>query len=116
MACTKFTYLPNFTKELASQINQACLFLTPEQVELIYYSKNRTILNGDFGTGKSIVLQKKLENLAKVIPEDEIIYYINYDGKSNVLVDVKNFVERTCSNNSNKIQFRNNADCQIFSS
>ena len=115
MACTKFTYLPNFTKELASQINQACLFLTPEQVELIYYSKNRTILNGDFGTGKSIVLQKKLENLAKVIPEDEIIYYINYDGKSNVLVDVKNFVERTCSNNSNKIQFRNNADWKRLS-
>ena len=115
MACTKFTYLPNFTKELASQINQACIFLTPEQVELIYYSKNRTILNGDFGTGKSIVLQKKLENLAKVIPEDETIYYINYDGKSNVLVDVKNFLEKTCSNSSNKIQFRNNADWKRLS-
>ena len=110
MACTKFTYLPNFTKELVSQISQACLFLTPQQVDLIYYSKNRTIVNGDFGTGKSIVLQKRLENLVKKIPSDEIIYYINYDGKSNVLVDVKNFVERTCANNSNKIKFRNNTD------
>ena len=97
-------------KNWSLKLVKPAFFLTPQQIDLIYYSKNRTIVNGDFGTGKSIVLQKKLENLVKNIPADEIIYYINYDGKSNVLVDVKNFVERTCANNSNKIQFRNNTD------
>ena len=116
VACTNCTYLPNFTKCFASQINQACLFLTPEQVEVIYYSNNRTILKGDFGTGKSIVLQKKLENLAKTISEDEVIYYINYDGKSNVFLGVKNFVEKTFPNNFHKIQIRKNTSKQKLSS
>ena len=110
MACTNYTWLPSFTTKFASQIKQACLILTPEQVEVIYYSKNHTILKGDFGTGKSIVLQKKLENLAKRISEDEIIYYINYDDKSNIFVGIKNFVEKTCPNNSNKIQIWKNTD------
>ena len=114
MACTNCTYLPNFTKRFASQINQACIFLTPEQVEVIYYSNNRTILKGDFGTGKSIVLQKKLENLAKTMPADEVIYYISYDEKSNVFLGVRNFVEKTC--NSDKIQIRKNAGRQKLSS
>ena len=115
MACTNCTYLPNFTKRLASQIIQACILLTPEQVEVIYYSSNRTILKGDFGTGKSIVLQKKLENLAKTISADEIIYYISYDEKSNVFLGVKHFVDKTCPNNSDKIQIRKNTGRQKLS-
>ena len=115
MACTNCSYLPNFTKNFASQIKQACIFLTPEQIDVTYYSKNYTILKGDFGTGKSIVLQKKLENLAKVIPEDEIIYYFNYDGKSNVYITVKNFVEKKFPNASGKIQIRKNFGRQKLS-
>ena len=116
MACTNCSYLPNFTKNFASQIKQAYIFLTPEQIDVTYYSKNYTILKGDFGTGKSIVLQKKLENLAKVIPEDEIIYYFNYDGKNNVYITVKNFVEKKFPNASGKIQIRKNFGRQKLSS
>ena len=115
MACTNCTWLPSFTTKFASQIKQACLILTPEQVEVIYYSKNHTILKGDFGTGKSIVLQKKLENLAKKISEDEIIYYINYDDKSNIFVGIKNFIEKACPNKSNKIQIWKNTGRQKLS-
>ena len=115
MACTNCSYLPNFTKNFASQIKQACIFLTPEQIDVTYYSKNYTILKGDFGTGKSIVLQKKLENLAKVIPEDEIIYYINYDGKSNVYITIKNLVEKTFPNTFDKVQIRKNVGGQKLS-
>ena len=74
MACTDCSHLPNFTKSVASQIDELCLLLNPEQMDIIYSSNNYTILKGNFGTGKSIVMQKKLEILIGKIEKDEVIY------------------------------------------
>ena len=79
MACTECEYLPNFTRNVTSQIEQACLLLNPKQMEILYSSCNCVILKGNFGTGKTVILQKKLEELAQKLTEKQIIYYINYD-------------------------------------
>ena len=110
MACTKCEYLPNFTANVTSQMKQACLLLNPEQMEILYSPCNFVILKGNFGTGKTIILQKKLEDLAQKLTEKQMIYYINYDGKSNSLIDFKRSIEYICQKKSNKIKIRENND------
>ena len=110
MACTECKYLPNFTRNVTSQMEQACLLLNPEQMEILYSSCNFVILKGNFGTGKTIILQKKLEELAQKLTKNQIIYYINYDRKSNALIDVKNFIKHICPKNPNRIKILENED------
>ena len=98
MACTNYySGLPNFTCDVDSQIKQVSLLLTPNQMDAIYSSKKHIILKGNYGTGKSIVMLKKLENLikgiVKGINKDHIIYYFNYDGESNAVIELKNSVK-----------------------
>ena len=110
IACTKCEYLPNFTANVTSQMEQACLLLNPEQMEILYSPCNFVILKGNFGTGKTIILQKKLEDLAQKLTEKQMIYYINYDGKSNSLINFKRSIEYICQKKSNKIKIRENND------
>ena len=110
MACTKCEYLPNFTANVTSQLKQACLLLNPEQMEILYSPCNFVILKGNFGTGKTIILQKKMEDLAQKLTEKQTIYYINYDGKSNSLIDIKRSIEYISHKKSSKIKIRENND------
>ena len=110
MACTECEYLPNFTRNVTSQIEQACLLLNPKQMEILYSSCKCVILKGNFGTGKTVILQKKLEELAQELTEKQIIYYINYDRKSNALTEVKNFIKHICPKNPNRIKILGNKD------
>ena len=110
MACTECEYLPNFTRNVTSQMEQACLLLNPKQMEILYSSFNFVILKGNFGTGKTIILQKKLEELAQKLTKEQIIYYINYDRKSNALTEVKKFIKHICPKISNRIKILGNKD------
>ena len=110
MACTECEYLPNFTRNVTSQMEQACILLNPEQMDILYSSRKFVILKGNFGTGKTIVLQKKLEELVQNLTKEQVIYYINYDRKSNALIDVKNFIKRICPENRNRIKTQENKD------
>ena len=110
MACTECEYLPNFTRNVTSQMEQACLLLNPKQMEILYSSFNFVILKGNFGTGKTIILQKKLEELAQKLTKEQIIYYINYDRKSNALTEVKKFIKHICPKISNRINILGNKD------
>ena len=103
MACTRCKYMPNFTSNVTSQMEQACLLLNPEQMEILYSSCNFVILKGNFGTGKTILLQKKLEDLAPKLTKNQIIYYINYDPKSKAYVEVKHYIENIFCTSPNRI-------------
>ena len=110
MACTECEYLPNFTRNVTSQMEQACLLLNPKQMEILYSSFNFVILKGNFGTGKTIILQKKLEELAKKLTKKQIIYYINYDRKSNALTEVEKFIKHISPKIPNRVKILGNKD------
>ena len=44
--------------------------------------ENRIILKGDYGTGKTIICIKKIEILSTVLRDRETMFYINFQGKS----------------------------------
>ena len=51
-------------------------------MEIAYSDEKRILLRGNYGTGKTVVALKKLELLCKCLKEKEVIYYINFAGKS----------------------------------
>ena len=75
-------FLPTLQNDATKNILQAELLLDRYQMDIAYSLENRIILKGDYGTGKTIICIKKIEILSKVLKDRESIYYINFQGKS----------------------------------
>ena len=74
--------LPVKKYSATSNIEQAELLLDRYQMEIAYSNDKRLWLQGNYGTGKTIVALKKLELLLKSLKDREVIYYVNYAMKS----------------------------------
>ena len=108
LASTKCPYLPNLSDDPASQIKQTLLILTPEQLCVLHSPKKHLIIMGDYGVGKSVLAQKKLEQIAAQLKEGEICYVVNYDSKSCYTVDMENDLRTFCPANYDKIRIKRN--------
>ena len=75
-------FLPTLEKDATKNILQAELLLDRYQMEIVHSMENRIILKGDYGTGKTIICLKKIEILSAELRDRETIYYINFQGKS----------------------------------
>ena len=80
--------LPITEKNPVGNIKQAELLLDKYQMEIAYSDEKRILLTGNYGTGKTIVALKKLELLYQSLKEAEVIYYVNFAGKSQLHLDV----------------------------
>ena len=74
--------LPVTENNPSGNIEQAELLLDRYQMEIAYSYEKRILLSGNYGTGKTVVTLKKLELLYKCLKEKEVIYYVNFAGKS----------------------------------
>ena len=74
--------LPTLEKDATENVFQAELLLDRYQMEIAHSMENRIILKGDYGTGKTIICLKKIEILSAKLKDREAIYYINFQGKS----------------------------------
>ena len=74
--------LPVKVNNPPGNIKQAELLLDRYQMEIAYSNEKRILLCGNYGTGKTVVALKKIELLYKCLKEKEVIYYINFAGKS----------------------------------
>ena len=76
------TILPVKTNSPTGDIEQAELLLDRYQMEIAYSSDKRVWLEGNYGTGKTVVALKKLDLLSKGLKDKEVICYINFARKS----------------------------------
>ena len=76
--------LPVKEKRPADDIEQAELLLDRYQMKIAYSDDNRVWLDGNYGTGKTVVALKKLELLCKGLKDKEVIYYVNFAQKSSL--------------------------------
>ena len=80
--------LPVTEKEPVRNIKQAELLLDKYQMEIAYSDERRIFLTGNYGTGKTVVALKKLDLLYDSLKEKEVIYYVNFAGKSQLHLEV----------------------------
>ena len=73
------TVFPAKTKDAEKKFSQKHFFLTPDQMEIAYCKEKRVILRGDYGSGKTIIVQKMLRLLAPKLRDQEMMYYINFN-------------------------------------
>ena len=74
--------LPVIENNPSGNISQAELLLDRYQMEIAYSDEKRILLRGNYGTGKTVIVLKKLELLCKCLKEKDVIYYINFARKS----------------------------------
>ena len=86
--------LPTLEEEPTRNIAQAELLLDRYQMEIAHSRENRIILKGNYGTGKTIICLKKMQILSAVLRDMEIIYYINFQGKSELDIVVSKKVKQ----------------------
>ena len=83
MGATKIDgLLPAFTKEEEKLMKEALLLLTPEQIDVLHSEEKHLILDGPYGSGKSIIGRTKAKMIADNLPESELLYYISFDSRS----------------------------------
>ena len=80
--------LPVTEKDPVGNIKQGELLLDKYQMEIAYCDEKRILLTGNYGTGKTVVALKKLGLLYEGLREEEVIYYVNFAGKSQLHLEV----------------------------
>ena len=66
------------------EITETELLLNRYQMEVVYSRQNRIFLTGSYGTGKSLIIGKKIEILLENLEDKEMIYYVNFEEKSHL--------------------------------
>ena len=87
--------LPVVENNATKNIKQAELLLDLYQMEVAYSLENFILLTGNYGTGKTTVVLKKIKLLARDLKENEVIYYINFHAKSALDCRVKQLIEKS---------------------
>ena len=74
--------LPTHTDDKSQQFKQTYLLYTPQQMDVHFSNAKHVVIQGSYGSGKSILGLKKVELIWKRLKENEKIIYLNFDLKS----------------------------------
>ena len=80
---------PSFTTEEEKQMKGALLLLTPEQIDILHSEEKHIIIDGPYGSGKSIIGRTKAKMVADNLPKNDLLYYISYDSRSALLNEIQ---------------------------
>ena len=90
MGATKISgILPAFTTNGETLMKGALFLLTPEQLNILHSEEKHIILNGPYGSGKSIIGRTIAKMIAEQLPDNELLYYISNDLRSALLTEIE---------------------------
>ena len=81
--------LPSLKKRPEEKIFETELLLNRYQMQIVYSKENHVFLTGSYGSGKTVVIYKKIELLQRNLKENDSIYYVNFEEKSHLDSDIK---------------------------
>ena len=92
---TTFLYpncIPRFIDEQNphQQMEHLTVLLTPAQMDIYYSQDKHMIIKGGFGCGKSIIAAAMLQKISENLEEDQKLFYICYDPRSELLNQMVN--------------------------
>ena len=99
--------LPLLTDDKKQQFKQTYLLYTPQQMDILFSDAKHVVIQGSYGSGKSILGLKKLELISKNFKQDEGIIYINFDSKSKLHFLMEKNVREYVRISSRKIKLIN---------
>ena len=89
--------LPIFTDDKSQQFRQTYFLYTPQQMNIHFSDAKHVVIQGSYGSGKSLLGLKKLELIFNSLGRNEKIIYVNFDSKSKLHLlmekNVKEYVE-----------------------
>ena len=102
MARHKTNTLPTVIQnDPVKAILEAEMLLDRYQMEIAYAQQKRIILKGEYGSGKTVIALKKMQLLLETLKDKEAIYYINFNGRSELHGIIKQKLETFCKSNKN---------------
>ena len=84
-----YEMLPSLTDDSTKQMEEATILLTLEQLQIVHTPNKHIMMQGCYGSGKSIIARKKAEIVSKMLNPNEHLYFISYDSSSMLTVDIK---------------------------
>ena len=99
--------LLTLTNDNSKQFKQTYFLYTPQQMDIHFCGTRHVVIQGSYGSGKSLLGLKKLELILKNLRRDEKIIYISFDPKSNLHVVMEKNVKEYVKISSRKIKRTN---------
>ena len=93
MALSAANNFPDFSLHPNEQVAQTHLLLTAEQMSVLFMRDKHILVKGSYGSGKTIIAQKKLEMILRNINNDKLVLYLNYDERSEVHLQVAEYLK-----------------------
>ena len=78
-------YIPTLTDKSDEKMANLTVLLTREQMEIFYSQDKHIIIKGGFGCGKTVIAAAMFKKIAESLKNDEKLYYICYDRRSELL-------------------------------
>ena len=83
-----FWRLPSLTDNPTTQMAETTILLTLEQLRIVNSPNKHLMIQGCYGSGKSLIALKKAEMTSKILKENEILFFISYDSSSMLTTDI----------------------------
>ena len=99
--------LPSLTADKREQFKQTYFLYTRQQMDIHFSNAKHVVIQGSYGSGKSLLGLKKLELILKNLGQHEKIIYINFDCKSNLHLLMEKNVKEYVRISSRKIKRTN---------
>ena len=92
-------YMPTMTVNCNEKMENLAVLLTRQQMEILYSQHKHMIIKGGFGCGKTVIAAAMLKKISESLRNDEKLYYICYDARSELLSKItKDAQEKTDAN------------------
>ena len=80
--------LPSIANNPATQMAETTILLTLEQLRIVNSPNTHLMIQGCYGSGKSLIALKKAEMTSKILKQNEILCFISYDSSSMLTNDI----------------------------
>ena len=87
-------HVPTLTDKSDEQMANVTVLLTREQMEIVYSQDKHIIIRGGFGCGKTIIAATMLKKISENLKNNEKLYYICYDSRSELLDQMTNVAQK----------------------
>ena len=96
--------LPHLTGDKSQQFKQTYFLYTPQQMNIHFSDAKHVVIQGSYGSGKSLLGLKKLELIWNSLGRNQKIIYVNFDSKSKLYFLMKQNVKEYVKITSRKIK------------